>query len=91
VPIEFIVPHKKVILAQISHGCLILGCSKTLKNIFHMLNNTNEPIKPKISSTEDSYREKTMIFVEKITKRHLGNLRHFEIFNICLNKNRWYI
>jgi hypothetical protein len=38
----------------------------------------NLPLKPKISSTEDSYQE--MMFVEKFTKRHLENLRHFEIF-----------
>jgi hypothetical protein len=34
----------------------------------------------KINSTENSNQEKIMISVEKITKRHLGNLRHFEIF-----------
>jgi hypothetical protein len=57
----------------------MLGCFKTPKNTFHMLKNKNEPTKPKISSTEDSYQEKTMIFVEKITKCHVRNLRHFEI------------
>jgi hypothetical protein len=43
----------------------MLGCSKTLKNIFDKPNNKNQPIKPKISSTDDSYQGKTMIFNEK--------------------------
>jgi hypothetical protein len=80
VPIAFIVPEYSQHLAKISYGSLMLGCSETLKNIFHTLNK-NLPIKPKISSTADSYQEKTMIFVEKFPKRHLGNIRHFEIFS----------
>jgi hypothetical protein len=39
-----------------------------------MINNKILPIEPKIISTENSYQEKTMIFVKNITKRH------FEIY-----------
>jgi hypothetical protein len=59
---------------------LTLGCSKNLKRHFLLLRTKKQPIKPKISSIEGSYQEKTVIFVEKITKCHFGNLRHFEIF-----------
>jgi hypothetical protein len=51
-----------------------------LEYIFKITNTKNKPIKPKISSTKNNEREKSMIFIEKITKRHLGNLRHFEIY-----------
>jgi hypothetical protein len=41
----------------------MLGWSKKLEYIFE--NTKNKPIKPKISSTKNSKREKTMIFIEK--------------------------
>jgi hypothetical protein len=37
---------------------------------------------PKTSSNEDSYQEKTMIFVTNIIRCHLGCLRPFEIFTL---------
>jgi hypothetical protein len=62
----------------------MLGWSKKLEYIFKITNTKKKPIKPrikpKISSTKNCKREKTIIFIEKITKRHLENLRHFEIY-----------
>jgi hypothetical protein len=43
----------------------MLGWSKQLECIFKITNTKNKPIKPKISSTKNSKREKTMIFIEK--------------------------
>jgi hypothetical protein len=60
----------------------MLGWSKKLEYIFKITNTKNKPIKPKISSTKNSMREKTMIFIKKTTKRHLGNIRHFEIYSL---------
>jgi hypothetical protein len=43
----------------------MLGWSKKLEYIFKITNAKNKPIKPKISSTKNSKREKTKIFIEK--------------------------
>jgi hypothetical protein len=43
----------------------MLGWSKKLEYIIKITNTKNKPIKPKITSTKNSKREKTMIFIEK--------------------------
>jgi hypothetical protein len=42
----------------------MLGCSKKLKNIFKLTNNKKQPIKPKMSSIENSYQEENNDFHE---------------------------